>query len=107
MTSTIQSSQTEYYLISNGEESDGSIVATVPKDEYNPTTSVRILVHVLDLLTMAAWQNVVIEPPMTRQPVPVIGFVQSAKVPGLYVGYKSVGKSSAPSTEHRLTRVLG
>ena len=56
MTTTIQSSQTEYYLISNGEESDGSIVATVPTGEYNPTTSVRILVHVLDLelLTMAA-----------------------------------------------------
>ena len=94
MTTTIQSSQTEYYLISNGEESDGSIVATVPTGEYNPTTSVRILVHVLDLFTMAAWQIVTIEPPIISGPAPTIGFVQSSKCPDLYVGYKSVGKSS-------------
>ena len=43
----IQSAQTEYYLISDGKESDGSIVATVPKNEYNPSITVRVLVHVL------------------------------------------------------------
>lgn len=107
MSFTIQSAQTEYFIISNGEDSDGSVVATVPKTEYNPITDVRILVHVLDLFTMAAWQIVTIEPPIISGPAPTIGFVQSSKVPGLYVGYKSVGSSSAPLTELRLTRVLG
>ena len=91
----IQSSKTDNYLISNGEESDGSVVATVPRNEFDPATTVRILVHVLDLLTMAVRQRVIIVPPIAGGPVPVISFVESSKVPGLYVGYKSVGQKSA------------
>lgn len=89
MSFRIQSSQTEYFLISNGQESDGSVVATVPKSEFDPSTTVRILVHVLNLLTMVAWQLVSIDPPIGAG-LP-IGVVESRRVPGLYVGYKNVG----------------
>ena len=103
----IQSTQTDYFLISNGQESEGSVVATVPENEYNPSTTVRILVHDLDkLLTMVAGQIVSIEPSIFG-PLPVVAVVQSIRVPGLYVGYKSVGLSSAPLIESRLTRALG
>jgi hypothetical protein len=85
----IQSAQTEFYIISDGKETDGSVVATIPKKDFNPSTTVRILVHVLNPLTMVAWQIVKIDPPIG--PVPIVGVVQSTKVPDLYVGYKSVG----------------
>ena len=88
MACRIQSAQTEYYLISTGEESDGSVVATVPPNEYNPDTTVRILVHVLDLLMMAAWQILTIDPPVRG--FPAVGVVQG-QVPFLYVGYQRVG----------------
>ena len=86
----IQSSQTEYFLISNGEETDGSIVATVPKSEFNPNTTVRILVHVLNLLTMVASQLVSINPPI-GEGGPAVGVVESRRVRGLYVGFTYVG----------------
>jgi hypothetical protein len=86
----IQSSQTEYYLVSDGKETDGSVVATIPKSEYNPDTTVRILVYVLNPLTMVAWQSVLIMPPAVRG-IPLVGAVRSNRVPDLYVGYKSVG----------------
>lgn len=85
----IQSAQTEYYIISDGKETNGSVVATVPKKDYNPSTTVRILVQVLNPLTMVASQIVTIDPPIGL--VPVVGVVQSVRVPDLYVGYKSVG----------------
>ena len=43
----IQSAETEYFLLSNNLESDGSIVKTVPKNDFNYGNNVRILVHVL------------------------------------------------------------
>ena len=48
-----------------------------------------ILVHGLNLLITVAWQILLIDPPVG--PVPLTGFVQSSRVPGLYVGYKTVG----------------
>ena len=38
---------------------------------------------------MAAWQILIVEPPI--EDVPVVGFVESSKVPGLYIGYGNVG----------------
>lgn len=100
----IQTYKTKYYLVSDGKETDGSLVATIPESEFNPDTTVRILVHILNPLTMVAWQSVMV-PPVGE--IPVMGTVQSNKVNDLYVGYKSVGWSSAPPTEQRLTRTLG
>jgi len=68
----IRSVQTEYILISNGKETDGSIVATVPRNELNLDTTI-----------------VKIDPPLFG-PSPTIGVVQSIRVPDLFVGYKSV-----------------
>jgi hypothetical protein len=105
----IQSTETGHFLISNNMESDGSVVETVPKDEFNPSNNVRILVHFLDLLTRVAWQIFLIDPPIGPVPTPLTGFVQSSKVPGLYVGYKTVSlnkvQPSAP-TELRFTCIL-
>ena len=92
----IQTYKTKYYLVSDGKETDGSLVATIPESEFNPDTTVRILVHILNPLTMVAWQSVMV-PPVGE--IPVMGTVQSNKVNDLYVGYKSVGWSSAPPTE--------
>jgi hypothetical protein len=39
----IQSVQTEFYVTSNGTETNGSVVETVPKSQYNPSITVRIL----------------------------------------------------------------
>ena len=106
----IQSTETGYFLISNNMESDGSIVETVPKDEFDPSNNVRILVHVLYLLTRVAWQIFLIDPPITPVPAPITGFVQSSKVPGLYVGYKTVSFNKvqpSASTELRFARILG
>lgn len=67
MSFRIQSSETEYYLVSNGEDSDGSFVATLPKNEDDPSITVRILVHVLNpfKLTMVVWQTVTLSVKIT------------------------------------------
>ena len=84
----IQSVQTEYYVISNGTETNGSVVATIPKSQYNPSITVRILAHFLRLLTMVTWQLLKIRPPPVGSvPIPVT--VQGRA--GLFVGYKDVG----------------
>ena len=76
----IQSAQTEYYLVSNGLESDGSVVETVPENERRGGSTVRILVHVLNLLTVAAWQILIIDPPIESLPVETS---LTGQVPGL------------------------
>lgn len=39
---TIQSIQTQYYILSDGKESDKSILATVPKDQFEHSNNVCI-----------------------------------------------------------------
>jgi hypothetical protein len=85
----IQSVQTEYYVISDGSETNGSIVETVSKNEYNPDTTVCILVRFLSLLTMVAWQVLQIEPPVTSSPAFVVATMLGKA--DLFIGYKEVG----------------
>ncbi|KAF8713874.1 hypothetical protein AX14_012889 [Amanita brunnescens Koide BX004] len=66
----IQSVQTEYYVISNGTETNGSVVATIPKSQYNPS---------ITLLKIRP-------PPVGSVPIPVT--VQGRA--GLFVGYKDI-----------------
>ncbi|KAF8720183.1 hypothetical protein AX14_011224, partial [Amanita brunnescens Koide BX004] len=67
----IQSVQTEFYVTSNGTETNGSVVETVPKSQYNPSITVLEIV-----------------PPVIA-PAPVIATVRGGA--DLFVGYKDVG----------------
>ncbi|KAF8693221.1 hypothetical protein AX14_002285 [Amanita brunnescens Koide BX004] len=67
----IQSVQTEYYVISDGSETNGSIVETVSKNEYNPDTTV-----------------LQIEPPVTSSPAFVVATMLGKA--DLFIGYKEV-----------------
>lgn len=42
----IQSVQTKYFVVSDGKESDGSVLATIQDSDFNPSTTVCILDHV-------------------------------------------------------------